>query len=82
MTPAQQSARKAAQYASRLDFHLMGASSDNLTQEQRDENLRRAFRKLVSLLPHMRDLKAQRPDLYQAAEDELRQAQEITGRAA
>jgi hypothetical protein len=82
VTPLQSSARKAAAFASKLDFRLLGIASEHATEAERDANLSRAFAQFVGLLPHMRELKRLRPDLYAKAEADAATAREIEGRAA
>jgi hypothetical protein len=79
MSPLQLHARKAGGFASKLDFRLLGASTDNASEQDRAENLERAFRQFVGLLPHMRELKRLAPDLYARAEADALSAREIEG---
>lgn len=82
MSPLQLHARKAAGFASKLDFRLLGAASDNATDQDRTDNLERSFRQFIGLLAHMRELKALAPELYAQAEADALAAREIEGRAA
>ena len=72
-------AHEAAMYASRLDFHLLGAASMKLDAEARRDNLLRAFRRFASLLIRMRELKALEPAMYAEAEADMLSAREIAG---
>lgn len=79
MSPLQLHARKAAGFASKLDFRLLGIASDRATEQDRAESLERAFRQFIGLLPHMRELKRLAPDLYAKAEADAATAREIEG---
>lgn len=75
-------ARKAANFASRIDFWLAAASSDHLPEDRRNEALFRSFKQFVGLLDAMRKLKADHPAIYAQAEAAALSAREIEGGAA
>lgn len=81
MTPLQQSAKKAAVFASQMDFRLLAVATERATDEERDAHLYRGFRQFIGLLNHMRELKAQAPELYAKAEADAVTAREIEGQA-
>ena len=77
---ADEIARKAANFASRLDFWLLASTNPNLPTEKRQEAMLRSFKQFAGLLEQMRGLKAAYPALYAKAEAEALSAREIEGK--
>lgn len=76
-------ARKAAVCDTRLGFHLLAASSAEVTREERAKHLERAFRIWRPLARAMSELEQIAPNAArQAAEDDAKAQDFIQGRAA